>query len=172
MAGKKKVAVKRKTTSKTTGKAKSSRKIKATAGKSKTKTKTKTKTKAKAKSRAKTSTKLKAVTTTKVAKPKLGTKPYNKSELLLAISADTGLTRGNVKGVLDSLEGIIGEHLVKTPKSFNLHGICKMLVKTKPATKARKGINPFTGEEMMFKAKPASKVVRIRPFKKLKSAIS
>ena len=60
----------------------------------------------------------------------------------------------------------------KSPKSFNLHGICKMLVKTKPATKARKGVNPFTGEEMMFKAKPASKVIRIRAFRKLKQFVS
>jgi len=160
MAGKKKVAAKRKTTSKTTAK---------------TKMRTKAKATSRGKTKAKTATKRKVATTVKtvkLAKPKLGTKPYNKSELLLALASDTGLTKGNVKGVLDSLECIIGEHLAKTPKSFNLHGICKMLVKTKPATKARKGINPFTGEEMMFKAKPASKVVRIRPFKKLKSAIS
>lgn len=158
MAVKKKAAIKRKTTSKTT-KTGTRAKSKLTTGKTKTKT---------------TASKTTSKTTSaiKVAKPKLGNKPYNKSELLLAISADTGLTRGNVKGVLDSLEGIIGEHLAKSPKSFNLHGICKMMVKTKPATKARKGVNPFTGEEMMFKAKPASKVVRIRPFKKLKSAIS
>jgi nucleoid DNA-binding protein len=38
----------------------------------------------------------------------------------------------------------------------------------KPATKARKGINPFTKEEVMFKAKPASTVVKVRPLKKLK----
>ena len=38
----------------------------------------------------------------------------------------------------------------------------KLTVKKKPATKARKGINPFTGEEMMFKAKPASKAAKVR----------
>ncbi|WP_211233719.1 HU family DNA-binding protein, partial [Zooshikella ganghwensis] len=36
------------------------------------------------------------------------------------------------------------------------------------AVRARKGVNPFTGEEMMFKAKPASMQVRIQPLKKLK----
>ena len=50
-------------------------------------------------------------------------------------------------------------------------GLCKMVVKKKPATKARKGINPFTGEEMMFKAKPASKTVRVRPLKNLKEMV-
>ena len=44
----------------------------------------------------------------------------------------------------------------------------KIQVKSKPATKARKGRNPFTGEEMMFKAKPASRVVKIQPLKRLK----
>ena len=46
-----------------------------------------------------------------------------------------------------------------------------MVVKKKPARKARRGINPFTGEEQMFKAKPATKVVKIRPLKKLKEMV-
>jgi nucleoid DNA-binding protein len=47
----------------------------------------------------------------------------------------------------------------------------KITVKRKPATKARKGINPFTGEEMMFKAKPARNVIKVRPLKKLKEMV-
>ncbi len=54
---------------------------------------------------------------------------------------------------------------------FTMAGLCKILVKKKPATKARKGINPFNGEEMMFKAKPASKTVKIRPLKNLKAMV-
>jgi len=41
----------------------------------------------------------------------------------------------------------------------------------KPATKARKGINPFTKEEMMFKAKPARNVVKVQPLKALKEMV-
>ena len=44
----------------------------------------------------------------------------------------------------------------------------KLRVQRKPATKARKGINPFTGEETVFAAKPARNVVKIRPLKKVK----
>ena len=51
---------------------------------------------------------------------------------------------------------------------FTIPGLMKCVVKRKPATKARKGINPFTGEEIMFKAKPARNVVKVRPLKKLK----
>jgi hypothetical protein len=47
-----------------------------------------------------------------------------------------------------------------------------MKVVKKPATKAREGINPFTGEKMMFKAKPASKKVRVMPLKNLKNMVN
>ena len=51
---------------------------------------------------------------------------------------------------------------------FTVPGLMKLIVKSKPAKKARKGINPFTGEEMTFKAKPAQRVVKVRTLKKLK----
>jgi hypothetical protein len=51
-------------------------------------------------------------------------------------------------------------------------GLCKIVVQHKPATKERKGINPFTKEETVFKAKPARNVVKIRPLKKLKDMVS
>jgi nucleoid DNA-binding protein len=51
---------------------------------------------------------------------------------------------------------------------FALPGLLKVTTVKKPAKKARKGINPFTGEETMFKAKPASIQVKVRPLKKLK----
>ncbi len=49
-----------------------------------------------------------------------------------------------------------------------LPGLLKITTVRKPAVKARKGINPFTKEEAMFKAKPATTVVKVRPLKKLK----
>ena len=50
-------------------------------------------------------------------------------------------------------------------------GFAKFVVIKKPATKARKGTNPFNGEPMMFKAKPARKIVRARPVKAAKDAV-
>ena len=64
-------------------------------------------------------------------------------------------------------------HLRKAgPGEFTVPGLMKCKVQHKPATKARKGINPFTGEEVMFKAKPARSVVKIRPLKRLKEMAS
>lgn len=150
--------------------------IKSKATKGKTKTKAKIAAKGKSKSKvAKSTTKAKVAATKKpvavISKPKLGSKPYNKSELIQALAADSGLDKKGVRMILDALELAIGAHLAKG-LSFNLHGICKMVVKHKPATPARKGTNPFTGEEMMFKAKPASKVIRIRAFRKLKQCVA
>ncbi len=56
----------------------------------------------------------------------------------------------------------------KGPGLFTVPGLMKITLKKKPATKARVGVNPFTGEQMTFKAKPARNVVRIRPLKALK----
>jgi nucleoid DNA-binding protein len=55
--------------------------------------------------------------------------------------------------------------------AYTVPGLMKLNVKRKPATRARKGINPFTGEETMFKAKPARNVVKIRPLKNLKDMV-
>ena len=51
---------------------------------------------------------------------------------------------------------------------FTIPGLMKITTVKKPAKKSRKGINPFTGEEQVFKAKPASMAVKVRPLKKLK----
>jgi nucleoid DNA-binding protein len=99
-------------------------------------------------------------------------KPPTKSEILNNIAADTDLTRKEVAAVLTSLEGLIAKELKpRGAGSFNLPGLLKIKVIKKPARKARKGINPFTGEEMMFKAKPASKGVKVLPLKGLKTMV-
>ena len=54
---------------------------------------------------------------------------------------------------------------------FTVPGLLKLRVVKKPARKARKGTNPFTGEEMMFKAKPATKVVKVSALKGLKDMV-
>lgn len=100
---------------------------------------------------------------------KKGTPP-TKSEVLKHITEDTGLTRKQVVAVLDSLHEITRKSLRKHGL-FSVPGLVKLKVVKKPATKARKGINPFTGEEMMFKAKPASKNVRALPLKAVKDMV-
>ncbi len=94
---------------------------------------------------------------------------YSKTQILDAIAASTDLSRKQVGTVLDSLGEIIEAHLKKNAAGeFVLPGLLKISTVRKPATKARKGINPFTKEEVTFKAKPASTVVKVRPLKKLK----
>jgi nucleoid DNA-binding protein len=98
-----------------------------------------------------------------------GPKTLSKSEILTAISENTGLARKQVNSVFAALaqqiESAVGK---KGPGVFALPGLVKIKVIQKPATKARKGINPFTKEECIFKAKPARKVIKVRPLKALK----
>ncbi len=101
-----------------------------------------------------------------------GKKPPTKSEILAAISDDTELSKKEVSAVIDSLTTLISKNIgSRGPGYFNLPGLMKIKVIKKPATKARKGTNPFTGEEMMFKAKPARKVVKVAPLKSLKEMV-
>ena len=95
--------------------------------------------------------------------------PMTKTAMLEQIAVNTGLTRKQASSVLDELMTLIESHVKKgAAGQFTFPGLMKIEVRHKPATKARKGINPFTGEETMFKAKPARNVVKIRPLKKLK----
>ena len=109
------------------------------------------------------------------AKKKAGTakKPPTKSEILRSISDETGLSRKDVSAVFESLHGQIRKNLASrgAPGQFTLPGLLKMSVRRKPATKARKGVNPFTGEEIMIKAKPASKTVKVTALKGLKDMV-
>ncbi len=99
-------------------------------------------------------------------------KPPTKSEVLNHISSDTGLTRKEVAAVFESLGGMISKNLSsRGPGLFNVVGMMKIKVVKKPATKERRGINPFTGEETTFKAKPARKVVKVQPLKALKDMV-
>lgn len=100
-------------------------------------------------------------------------KAPTKSEIYRHIADDTGLTRKDVAAVFDSLSGLIKKNLGGrgAPGTFTMPGLLKMRVVKKPAVKARKGVNPFTGEEMMFKAKPASKVVKVAALKGLKDMV-
>lgn len=105
---------------------------------------------------------------------KLGvvSKPFTKTEMLNTITALTGVTKKHVMQVIDALEKVIESHIKKGGAGmFTLPGLLKLNVVHKPATRARKGINPFTGQETMFKAKPARNLVKVKPLKKLKDMV-
>ena len=103
-------------------------------------------------------------------KSKASKKPTTKSEILGHISEKTGLKRKEVSAVFDELGGLIKRDL-KSVGLFNVVGLMKVKVINKPAQPARKGINPFTKEEVMFKAKPARNVVKVLALKGLKDMV-
>lgn len=98
-------------------------------------------------------------------------KTRTKSQVLASISDNTGLSKKEVSSLFETLGELIGHDLKKGPGTFTVPGLMKVTVVRKPATKARKGTNPFTGEEMTFKAKPARNVVKVRALKALKDMV-
>jgi len=97
-------------------------------------------------------------------------KPLTRSQQIAAIAETTGVSKKDVHSVVDSLEPMIAAHL-KGAGEISVAGLMKIKVIRKPATKARKGVNPFNGEPTIFKAKPARNVIKIRPLKKLKDKV-
>lgn len=95
-----------------------------------------------------------------------------KSGMLKAITDVTTLPKKDVVAVLDCLTSVIESHVKsRGPGVFVLPGLMKISVVKKPARPARKGVNPFTGEEIMIKARPAYKTVKIKALKKLKAMV-
>merc|ERR1712014_508473 len=88
-----------------------------------------------------------------------------------SVAETTGLKSKDVKGVMEALVGVAADQLKKTG-SFKIAGALTLKLTQKPATPARKGVNPFTKEPCVFKAKPASKTVRALPMKKLKGMVN
>jgi DNA-binding protein HU-beta len=93
-----------------------------------------------------------------------------KSQLVDKIAELQELAKKDVKAMMEALAEV-GYKELKKNGVFVVPGFAKFVVVKKAATKARKGTNPFTGEEMMFKAKPARKIVRARPVKAAKMAV-
>ena len=97
----------------------------------------------------------------------------SKSALIQHLAGTTGAAAKDVRAILAALESTIQAAVGRRGgRTFVLPGLLKITVTNVPAKKARKGINPFTGQETMFKAKPATVKVRVRPMKKLKDAAS
>ena len=88
-----------------------------------------------------------------------------------AVASSTGLKAKDVKAVVASyMEVVAGQ--VKKNGAFKVGGALNLKLKKKPARPARKGVNPFTKEPCVFKAKPASQTVKAYPMKKLKDLIN
>merc|ERR1711874_241019 len=98
-----------------------------------------------------------------------GSKVMTSSAAYQAVAESTGVKPRDVKGALEAYLGVVTEQ-VKKNGSFKFCGVLNL--KKRPAKPARKGINPFTKEPCVFKAKPASKTVRALPMKKLKEMIN
>jgi DNA-binding protein HU-beta len=94
----------------------------------------------------------------------------NKTELLVAVANQSGLEKKQVSAVLDALNDIVYKEL-KAQNEVVVPGLLKLSTVTKPAQPEREGINPFTKEKTMFKAKPERKVIKARPVKALKDAV-
>jgi nucleoid DNA-binding protein len=97
-------------------------------------------------------------------------KLISKSELIQKIAAEHSMARKVVKAVIESL-GTIGYKELNKSGAFVVPGFAKFVVIKKPATKERSGINPFTKEPTIFKAKPARKIIKARPVKAAKDAV-
>jgi len=98
-------------------------------------------------------------------------KPKTKSEIFSLIAEKTDLKKKDISAVFDAMAELMAKDLKRGPGVFSVPGLMKVKVVRKPAVPARKGINPFTGEETMFKAKPARNVVKVTALKALKDMV-
>merc|ERR1712151_1333080 len=114
---------------------------------------------------------MKAMPTVKSAKGAKAGKVMTATAAYQSVAETTGLKQKAVKGVVEAMVGVAADQLKKAG-SFKIAGALNLKLKSKPATPARKGVNPFTKEPCVFKAKPASKTVRALPMKKLKELVN
>lgn len=99
--------------------------------------------------------------------------PLSKSGVIKTIAEATGVHKKEIGNVFECLSQLIEKHIKKGgPGTFVIPGLAKIKVINKPKRDARKGINPFTGQEIMIKAKPASRAIKIKPLKKLKEMVA
>ena len=93
-----------------------------------------------------------------------------KNQLIDAVSESSAVSKNDVKAVMEHL-ATVGYKELNESGEFVIPGFVKMSVVNKPATEARSGINPFTKEPTIFKAKPARKLIKARPVKAVKDAV-
>jgi nucleoid DNA-binding protein len=98
-------------------------------------------------------------------------KPMSKSEIAHTLAETTGLSKAQISSVFDSIAELVGQQLATGPGIFTLPGLLKIKVVRKAAVPQRTGINPFTKQETVFKAKPARNVVKLQALKSLKQMV-
>lgn len=102
----------------------------------------------------------------------MASKKLSKSQFVALVAEKSGLNKKQATTALDAMNEVVKSQLNKKgPGEVTIPGLLKVLVKSVPAKPAREGKNPFTGEMQIFKAKPASKKVVVRPVKALKDAV-
>ena len=100
------------------------------------------------------------------------TNRLSKSQFVAALAEKSGLTKKQVSLVLNALNAMVAHELSRRgPGEVVIPGLLRLGVAEKPATAEHEGINPFTKEPMTYKARPARKVIRVRPLKALKDAV-
>jgi DNA-binding protein HU-beta len=92
------------------------------------------------------------------------------TQLISAVADRAELSKADVRRALSALEDVVLEELGNAQK-VRIAGVVQLTPRVKPATKARKGRNPATGEEITIAAKKASVDVRARPLAKAKTAL-
>jgi nucleoid DNA-binding protein len=106
------------------------------------------------------------------AKQNTAKKSMNKTEIVTALCEATGLTKQQVCELFDELVSLIKKSLdEKGPGVFTIPDLLKIKVVRKPATEEHKGINPFTKQEMIVKAKPATNLIKLMPLRGLKTMV-
>jgi nucleoid DNA-binding protein len=99
-------------------------------------------------------------------------KKMTKSEFVTKLAEKSGLTKKQTTSVLDAINAMVAQELGKRgPGEVIFPGLLKLNIVERPATPQHEGVNPFTKAPMIYKAKPARKVIRVRPLKALKDAV-
>lgn len=99
-------------------------------------------------------------------------KRMNKSQFVATLAEKSGLDKKQASSALDTINSMVAQQLGKQgPGEVLIPGLLKLVIVDKPATHKHEGVNPFTKEPMIYKAKAARKVIRVRPLKALKDAI-
>lgn len=102
----------------------------------------------------------------------MSTKRMSKSQFMTTLAEKSGLNKNQAASALDTISTMVAQQLGKGgPGEVLIPGLLKLNIVNKPATPKHEGLNPFTGEPMTYKAKPARKVIRARPLKALKDSI-
>lgn len=102
----------------------------------------------------------------------MSSKRLNKSQFVTILAEKSGLSREQATSALDTINTMVAQQLGKQgPGEVLIPGLLKLIVVDKPATREHEGINPFTGEPMIYKAKEARKIIKVRVLKALNDAI-